>query len=64
METTSGATYKLPSLNGPVEPIDRKFYKTQRWNVVQDTDLGNFIHLLIIKFLNLNIYTYRKKWST
>ena len=40
METTSGVTYRRPSLNVPVEPIDRQFYKTQRWNVIQDTDLG------------------------
>ena len=44
METTSSATYRSPSLNGPVEPINRHFYKTQRWNVVQDTDLGNSIN--------------------
>ena len=39
METTTGSTYRLPSLNGPVEPINRQFYKTQRWNLVQDVDL-------------------------
>ncbi len=43
METTSAATYRRPSLNGPIEPINRQFYKTQRWNVIQDTDLGNSI---------------------
>ena len=48
METTSGVTYRRPSLNGPIEPINRQFYKTQRWNVIQDIDLGNsslFNHL-------------------
>jgi hypothetical protein len=40
MQTTSADTYRLPSLNGPLEPIDRQFYKTQRWNVIQNTDLG------------------------
>ena len=40
MQTTSADTYRLPELNGAVEPIDRQFYKTQRWNVIQDTDLG------------------------
>lgn len=40
MQTTSGTTYRLPELNGPVEPINRQFYKTQRWNVCQDVDLG------------------------
>ena len=40
MQTTSADTYRLPSLNGPLEPIDRQFYKTQRWNVIQHTDLG------------------------
>ena len=39
METTTGTTYKHPSLNGPIEPIDRQFYKTQRWNVIQDADI-------------------------
>ena len=39
METTTGTTYKHPSLNGPIEPIDRQFYKTQRWNVIQDVDI-------------------------
>jgi len=41
MQTTSADTYRLPSLNGPLEPINRQFYKTQRWNVIQDIDLGN-----------------------
>ena len=41
MNTTSADTYRSPSLNGPIEPIDRHFYKTQRWNVIQNTDLGN-----------------------
>ena len=40
MQTTSADTYRLPSLNGPLEPIDRQFYKTQRWNVIQNTDIG------------------------
>ena len=40
MQTTSADTYRLPSLNGPLEPIARQFYKTQRWNVIQNTDLG------------------------
>ena len=40
MQTTSADTYRLPSLNGPLETIDRQFYKTQRWNVIQNTDLG------------------------
>lgn len=39
METTTGRTYQHPSLNGPIEPINRQFYKTQRWNVIQDTDI-------------------------
>ena len=39
METTTGRTYQHPSLNGPVEPINRQFYKTQRWNVFQDTNI-------------------------
>ena len=47
METTTGVTYRRPSLNGPVEPINRQFYKTQRWNVIQDIDLGNSILLII-----------------
>jgi hypothetical protein len=46
METTSGTTYRRPSLNGPVEPINRQFYKTQRWNVIQDTDLGKSIFII------------------
>ena len=50
METTSGVTYRRPSLNGPVEPINRQFYKTQRWNVIQNTDLGNLINILISTF--------------
>ena len=54
METTSGVTYRLPSLNGPVEPINRQFYKTQRWNVVQDTDLGNSKKNFNCNILNLN----------
>ena len=41
MQTTSADTYRLPSLNGPLEPINRQFYKTQRWDVIQDIDLGN-----------------------
>ena len=41
MQTKSADTYRLPSLNGPLEPINRQFYKTQRWNVIQDIDLGN-----------------------
>ena len=48
METTTGRTYQHPSLNGPIEPINRQFYKTQRWNVIQDINLGNsslLIHL-------------------
>ena len=40
METTSGVTYRVPSLNGPVEPINPQCYKTQRWHVIQDRDLG------------------------
>ena len=40
MQTNTADTYCLPSLNGPLEPIDRQFYKTQRWNVIQNTDLG------------------------
>ena len=40
MQTTSGDTYRLPNLNGPLEEIDRQFYKTQRWNVIQNTDQG------------------------
>ena len=40
METTSGSTYRFPSLNGPMEPTNRQFYKTQRWNVIQNTDIG------------------------
>ena len=40
MQTTSADTYHKPSLNVPLEPIDRQFYKTQRWNVIQNTDLG------------------------
>ena len=39
METTSGITYRNPSLNGPVEPLNPQFYKTQRWNVFQDTNI-------------------------
>ena len=39
METTTGRTYQHPSLNGPIEPINRQFYKTQRWNVFQDTNI-------------------------
>jgi hypothetical protein len=40
MQITSADTYRQPSLNGPLEAIDRQFYKTQRWNVIQNTDLG------------------------
>ena len=40
MRTTSADTYRQPSLNGPLESIDRQLYKTQRWNVIQNTDLG------------------------
>ncbi len=43
METTSGVTYRAPSLNGPVEPLNPQFYKTQRWHVIQDRDLGKSI---------------------
>ena len=39
METTTRSTYQHPSLNGPVDPINRQFYKTQRWNVIQDTNI-------------------------
>jgi hypothetical protein len=39
MDTTTGRTYQHPSLNGPIEPINRQFYKTQRWNVIQNTDI-------------------------
>ena len=61
METTSGVTYRLPSLNGPVEPINRQFYKTQRWNVIQDTNLGNSIIIYYIQNLKFKSYIYRKK---
>jgi hypothetical protein len=64
METTSGVTYRRPSLNGPVEPIDRQFYKTQRWNVIQATDLGNSKKFIINSNLNLNFRIYRKKLQT
>ena len=49
MQTTSADTYREPSLNGPLEPIDRQFYKTQRWNVIQNTDLDKkkFLYLKI-----------------
>ena len=40
METTSASTYRIPSQNGPLEPLNRQFYKTQRWNVIQNIDLG------------------------
>ena len=39
METTTGSTYVHPSLNGPIEPLNRQFFKRQRWNVVQDTNI-------------------------
>ena len=39
METTTGSTYQHPSLNGPMEPLNRQFYKTQRWNVIQDVNV-------------------------
>ena len=61
METTTGRTYQHPSLNGPVEPIDRQFYKTQRWNVIQDTNLGNSIIIYYIQNLKFKSYIYRKK---
>jgi hypothetical protein len=61
METTSGVTYRRPSLNGPVEPINRQFYKTQRWNVIQDTNLGNSIIIYYIQNLKFKSYIYRKK---
>ena len=48
METTSGVTYRTPSLNGPVEPLNPQFYKTQRWHVIQDRDLGKSILYNII----------------
>ena len=40
MQTTTADTYRPPRLNGPLEPIDRQLYKTQRWNVIQNTDIG------------------------
>jgi hypothetical protein len=43
METTTGTTYRIPSLKGPVEPLNRNFYKTQRWNVIQNIDIGIYI---------------------
>ena len=61
METTSGVTYRRPSLNGPVEPINRQFYKTQRWNVIQDTNLGNSIIIYYIQNLKFKSYFSRKK---
>ena len=61
METTSGVTYRRPSLNGPIEPINRQFYKTQRWNVIQDTNLGNSIIIYYIQNLKFKSYIYRKK---
>ena len=57
METTTGTTYKNPNVYGPVEPLKRDFYKTQRWNVIQKTELGIY-KLLFINFI------YRKKWQT
>ena len=39
METTTGSTYVHPSLNGPIEPLNRQFFKKQRWNYVQDTNI-------------------------
>ena len=52
METTTGSTYQLPSLNGPVEPLNRQFYKTQRWNYVQDVNIerGPKIRSFKVKF--------------
>ncbi len=61
METTSGVTYRRPSLNGPVEPLNPQFYKTQRWNVIQNIDLGKYVSFNNFPILNLNIYLYRKE---
>ena len=43
MQTTTADTYRPPRFHGPLEPIDRQFYKTQRWNVIQNTDIGKLI---------------------
>ena len=61
METTTGVTYRRPSLNGPVEPLNPQFYKTQRWNVIQNIDLGKYVSFNNFPILNLNIYPYRKE---
>ncbi len=61
METTTGSTYQHPSLNGPIEPINRQFYKTQRWNVVQDVNVerGNKL-----EYLNSNSIHELNKYIT
>ena len=61
METTTGSTYQHPALNGPIEPINRQFYKTQRWNVVQDVNIerGNSL-----EYLNSNSIHELNKYKT
>jgi hypothetical protein len=39
METTAGSICQHPSLNGPVEQLNRQFYKTHCWNYVQDVNI-------------------------
>jgi len=62
METTSGVTYRRPSLNGPVEQINPQFYKTQRWHEIQEKDLGNSkIFNNYFKNFKFKFKYYRKK---
>ena len=48
MNTTSASTYRKPSENGYVEPLNNQFFKTQRWNLVQNTNLGNSTNNIIL----------------
>jgi hypothetical protein len=63
METTSGVTYREPKLNGPIEPKNPQFYKTQRWHVIQERDLGkSLLYNIFPKFkFKFKYFYYRKK---
>ena len=58
METTTGSTYVHPSLNGPMEPLDRQFFKTQRWNYVHGTNIerGEKLENIRPSVQELNLY--------
>ena len=58
METTTGSTYQHPSLNGPMEPLNRQFFKTQRWNYIHDTNIerGEKLEDIYRPIQELNLY--------